>query len=88
MQGDGNLINSHAVNRIVITNQVNGKLRTSTLIIENVGSDDAGTYICRNTEQVHAEVAVRVLNGKRIFIILNKLLLKLPFSNNNYYTKH
>lgn len=26
--------------------------------------DDAGVYICRNTEQVHAEVTVRVMNGK------------------------
>ena len=64
LQGDGNVINSHDNNDIVITNRVIGNLRISTLIIERTSEHDAGVYICRNTEQVHDEVTVRIMNGK------------------------
>mgnify|MGYP001791894771 FL=1 len=64
LQGDGNVINSHDNNDIVITNRVIGNLRISTIIIERTSEHDAGVYICRNTEQVHDEVTVRIMNGK------------------------
>lgn len=64
LQGDGNVINSHDNNDIVINTQVMNGLRVSTLIIERSDMDDAGVYICRNTEQVHDEVTVRIMNGK------------------------
>ena len=41
-----------------------GRLRTSTLVVEKTDMDDGGVYICRNTEEVHAEVTVRILNGE------------------------
>lgn len=58
------MIDSHSLNRIFISNLVDGSLRVSTLVIEKSDMKDAGVYICRNTEEVHAEVTVRVLNGK------------------------
>lgn len=61
---DGNKINSHALSKTLITNQIQGKLRISTLTIEKTDMDNAGIYVCRTTDKTNAEVAVRILNGK------------------------
>ena len=59
-----------------------GRLRTSTLVVEKTDMDDGGVYICRNTEEVHAEVTVRILNGeileyKLIYIFEKRRQLQL-----------
>ncbi|XP_067938676.1 leucine-rich repeats and immunoglobulin-like domains protein 1 isoform X2 [Watersipora subatra] len=64
-KGDGNKIDSHSLNNVVIHNQIEGVLLMSTLVVEKAQSDDAGVYICRNTGDAHAEVTVRVLNDDR-----------------------
>lgn len=61
---DGNKIDSHIINQIMITNQIQGQLRISTLTIERTAMNNAGIYVCRTTDKTNAEVAVRILNGK------------------------
>lgn len=59
---DGIKVNSVALSSVLITNQISGRFRISTLLVERSTMEDAGTYICRTSEQTFAEVKVHVLN--------------------------